>query len=414
MKNPLVILKNKSGVALLIAITSIAIIAFIAVELSYDAASEYIIASQEINRIKARYAAKAGVEISLLRINIYHQAQAQFGQMLGSNKGLLDQIWSAPFIWPPILPPDANGVDKSNMQDAIKESLMDATFTSNIMSEGKKIDLTDLISPSQSLREITKQSLIRIFDNRMQKDDDFAKDHRDLRPEELVNNIIDWMDTDTISLNSGDESSLYSKIETDVKLPPNQPFKTLDELHMVAGITDEIFEILIPEVTIYGAKAIQVNHASKEILMSLAPSISEDVADKIIERRSGDEGPFKDQETFLKFLSESGMNTEQIKDSLPPLVFDSESNFRIQSIGTYGRTSSEIVAIVYDFDKVKEKLTEALKSDKNKQQSGNPNEDPNKPPPDPTKPNPPAPPEPQQPATTTPKGRPSVVYWTES
>jgi hypothetical protein len=38
-------------------------------------------------------------------------------------------------------------------------------------------------------------------------DDDFAKENRELKPEEIVNNIIDWMDTNTEGLNGSDEKS---------------------------------------------------------------------------------------------------------------------------------------------------------------------------------------------------------------
>jgi len=408
LPRPLQILKNNSGVALLIAITTIALVAFIAVELSYDSASEYIIANQEINRLKSRYAAKAGIEISLLRINIYRQAQKQFGQLLGNKKAVLDQIWSMPFIWPPILPEEASGVDKGELQDTLAESYMDATFTSNISSEGSKIDLVDLVSPSKILRNSTKATLIRLIGNRIQQDDDFARRNRDLPVEAIVNNIIDWMDTDSVSLNSGDEGSLYGDI-TDSKLPPNQPFKTMEELHMVAGMTDELYEFLAPQVTIFGIKAIQVNHASKEVLMGIHSVINEEIADKIIERRSGEGGPFSDQNNFLSFLSTLGVNTEQIKDNLPPLVFDVESNFRIQSIGTFGRTSSEIVAIVYDFDKVKEKLTESLENDKKQQQGEQGGQSGTNPGPQDQR---------QQQKQEKPpekrNGRPNIVYWTES
>src|SRR5690606_23279855 len=111
-----------------------------------------------------------------------------------------------------------------------------------------RIDLTDLVSPSEALRNTTRATLVRLIENRIQEEDAFARRNRDLRPDEIINNIIDWMDADNISLNSGDESNFYSDI-TDVKLPPNQPFKSLEELHMVAGMTDDLYEFLAPYVT---------------------------------------------------------------------------------------------------------------------------------------------------------------------
>jgi general secretion pathway protein K len=367
--SPFQVLKSQAGVAIFLAITSVALIAFIAVELSYDTASEYLISSQEVQRLKSRYAAKAGVEISLLRLHIYQKVQKQFGAQLGDKKAILDLIWSTPFIWPPMLPGEASAVDQSQLKDVIKDSLMEAKYLATIESESSKIDLTDLVSPSKGIAAYTKSTLVRLLENRLQVDDDWSKRNSNLRAEELVNNLIDWMDPDSVSLNSGDESGLYSNIE-DGKLPPNQPFKTLDELHMVSGMNDEVFDFLAPLVTIYGVKGLQVNHADKHVLQGLSSRMTEETADEIIKRRSSPDGPFQSEKEFFSFLESRGVNTKEIEDQRIPLVFDSEYNFRITSTGNFGRTSSEIVAIVYDFAKVKERLTAVLTKEKQDASTG--------------------------------------------
>ena len=351
---------NQSGVAILMAITTVAIIAFLAVELAYDTASEYLISAQEIQRLKARYAAKAGVEISLLRIHIYRQAMEQLGSQLGEQKALLDKVWTTPFFWPLVLPQEASRIDQEQMQEILKDSFMDASFQATIESESSKIDLTDLVSPSKGLAKIAKQNLIRMIENKKNNDEEWLDTHRDLNAEEIVNNIIDWQDKDSVSLNGGDESSNYSSRNADVQLPPNQPFKTIDELHMVTGMTDSLYDFLSPQVTLYGAKGVQVNHASENILMSLDSTISPDIAKAIREKIQGPDGPFNDKQQFFSFLQSQGITSQGIEDSGVPLLFDVEYNFKIRSHGQYGRSSSDIIAIVYDFDKVKERLVDAL------------------------------------------------------
>jgi len=84
--------------------------------------------------------------------------------------------------------------------------------------------------------------------------------------------------------------------------------------------------------------------------------ITKDLAEEIIKRRDDPkEGPFKNEDDFLSYISSRGVNLSQFKENHLPMIFDTEYNFRITSTGTSGRTSSEIVAIVYDFDKVKER-----------------------------------------------------------
>ena len=62
------VLNNERGVAIVIALFSMTFLMVIAVNLAYDTQVENVVAAQRVNRIKAYYAAKSGVEISLFRI----------------------------------------------------------------------------------------------------------------------------------------------------------------------------------------------------------------------------------------------------------------------------------------------------------------------------------------------------------
>src|SRR5262249_32817383 len=97
--NPFRHLRNEKGIALLIALFALTLMIFIATEVSYDTTVEYVVASQQVQRIKAYYAAKAGMEICLLRIQLYKQALVSLGSMLGPQKSMLDLVWQFPLSW---------------------------------------------------------------------------------------------------------------------------------------------------------------------------------------------------------------------------------------------------------------------------------------------------------------------------
>ena len=80
--------RNNRGLAILMAVFAMTLMLFIAVEVSYDTSVEYLMAAQQVNRLKAYYAARAGLEISLLRIQIYKKAIAQFGEQLADKKSM--------------------------------------------------------------------------------------------------------------------------------------------------------------------------------------------------------------------------------------------------------------------------------------------------------------------------------------
>ena len=71
--NPLTTKRNKSGVALLLALTSLMFMVYLASEVTRDSAVEYIVNSQELTRVKAYYAARNGMQIALLRVKMFQQ-----------------------------------------------------------------------------------------------------------------------------------------------------------------------------------------------------------------------------------------------------------------------------------------------------------------------------------------------------
>ncbi|MGZ3816979.1 MAG: general secretion pathway protein GspK [Bdellovibrio sp.] len=375
-RNPL---NNNRGIALMLAIACLMLIMYFANEVSYDSNVEYLVNSQGLNRIKAYYAAKAGMQLSLLRIKIYQQAQSKFGEKLGSNSKLLDQIWRFPFAWPLPIPDDLSAIDKDNFKKLTKESTMDASYFVTIEDEGSKIDLNDLNSPSKVLRETTKKQLITIFEQKKKEDEIFARAYGNYRFEELINNIADWMSDKQESLNGGDKRSNYSELNSESQssaFPPNRAFRTLAELHMVPGMNDDFYNIMEPRITIYGMKGINPNLANKEVLKSLDPAMTDAVVSEIIKRRDDEKegGPFKcDQnggsKDFWDFVQQKGVritgNPEEI-----PLICDTVMNFKIKSTGNFANATREITAIVMDLNKSATKTKSFLDKEKQQGQQG--------------------------------------------
>jgi general secretion pathway protein K len=411
-------LKDNSGAALMMAIFTMTMLLTVSMDMLFETSVEIQVSSQAVNQVKAYYAAKAGVEIALLRIHIYKKAMSMAGSML-PNKSMLDPIWNVPFAWPPVIPGAASGADKSDIKSAVKESLMKSQYLVTIESEGSKIGINDLASPSKVVADSTKQQLMQIFASKMESDEKFASKYRGLDFGKVLNNVADWVDEDHDSRNGGDESALYANLPgskgTSQFMPPNQPFKTLKELHMVEGINDDLYDMLESRITVFGDKGININYASKDVLMSLTPLITAEKADKIVESRTDpNRGPFKDEKEFLDFLNnklsipgnpfEGKDKTDQTK---VPLIFDAEYNFRIHSTGVAGKVNKDIIAIVYDLDRVKERLKTLMATQSpSPTPTGTPN---TAPPPAAT-----ATPAPSADAAKTPNERPNIVYWSET
>jgi general secretion pathway protein K len=416
VKKTVSMLKNEGGIAMMMAIFTITILMIIATEVMYETNVELIVSSQQVNQLKAHYAAKAGVQISLLRIAIYRKAAAMAGDMVPTS--MLDPIWQMPFSWPPVMPEATSIIAKGEIQKAVKASKMEGQYIATIESEGSKIDINDLDSPSKVIADSTRQQILQIFQSQMENNEEFSNRHRGDDFEQIVDNITDYIDADKAGRGrtGGDESVLYPDRPNEF-IPPNAPFKTLEELHMVAGMTDELFDLLKTRVTVYGTKGVNVNYAKKDVLMSLSPQITDERADKIIEDRAKKErGPFKDNQDFLQYLGSIGVQGNPFQDKegkeTVPLLFDPEFNFRIRSTGQAGRAQKEITAIVFDTDTVESRLHDFLMAQKPKQ----PGDETKKSEEDQTKSSAPgggqaATAKKKKPAA--PKGAPNVVFWQE-
>jgi len=356
MKKTLKMLQEDSGAALMMAIFTVTMLMVIATEVMYETNVEFVVSSQNVNQVRAHYAAKAGVEIGLLRLHIYKKVLGMMGSA-ASQVPMIDMIWKMPFAWPPIVPEDTNSVDKSQIKAKVKTSTMQGTYLSTIDSEGNKIDLSLLANDNPVIVNAVVGQLLAIFTTLVQNDQKFADKHSGEDFQKLVNNIKDYVDADDKSDNGGDEKSLYQNINTQtVQYPPNQPFKTFDELHMVAGMTDEYFDILMPKVTIYGSKSLNVKYAARDLLMA-AFNLKPEQADQLIAERDKQDSSIKDEKTFLAFLENLGLRKEDLIDSKTNqpkvnIICQPEFNFRVRSTGSSGKVSREITAIVFDYAKV--------------------------------------------------------------
>ena len=363
----------------MLALFATTLLMVIATEIMFETSVEYVVSTQSVNQVRAYWSARAGVEMSLLRIHIFKQAQS-LGASALPDPTILDEIWRQPFMWPPPIPEGTSLADKSQIQEAVKASdlsVLKTSYFTTIEAEGAKVDLNDLGSPSKIMADAARNQLIQLFNQKVENDEDFARRFRGFNFQEVINNIADWIDADNEGRNGGSEREMYSDRGTNTKfLPPNQPFRSIQELHMVGGVTDDIFDLLSPAVTLYGGKGINVNQASKEVLRAFGPAFTEERLDRIItDRRDPKRGPFKDEKDFVEYLNGIGISGnpfESKEEGKTPLVFEPESNFRVRSTGKAGQAQSDIIAIVYDVDKVRERLEKALVEQATKGQPNQP------------------------------------------
>lgn len=160
------------------------------------------------------------------------------------GKDDLTELWATPF------PPYPVG---------------DGTVAIAVQDEGGKINLNTLVTkdgnrltdPSWQVERLRK--LFRL---------------KELDPN-LVDAIVDWLDRDEILEPHGAETGYYEGLDRPYRCRNGQ-METLAELHLIKGITDDVYRVIAPYVTVYwngpitGESRINLNTADPLVLESLA------------------------------------------------------------------------------------------------------------------------------------------------
>ena len=109
----------------------------------------------------------------------------------------------------------------------------------------------------------------------------------DQEAKEIAESIADWRDGDDEAMDNGAESNYYEGLAAPYACK-NANFNILEELLLVKGVTEEIFDHVKGYVTVYGTGAVNINTADEAALQWLG--IGDDLAKEIVDYRNGQDG----------------------------------------------------------------------------------------------------------------------------
>jgi general secretion pathway protein K len=165
----------------------------------------------------------------------------------------------------------------------------------------------------------------------------------------LVPSIIDWIDSDDKVThlpfikyeNSGAESVYYGNLETPYRCK-NALLEANEELLLVKGITQQVFERIGDYITVYGDGKININSASKRVIDSLSEQMDSALARMIIDRRK-----FKPFDSIVELRDVPGM-TNGIYNTIRKTITVSPADeyYHVTARGNVGHRNCTIVAIL--------------------------------------------------------------------
>lgn len=172
----------------------------------------------------------------------------------------------------------------------------------------------------------------------------------------LVPAIIDWIDSDDQVTNlpfikyenSGAESAYYGNLEIPYKCK-NALLEVTEELLLVKGFTQDVFENMRDNITVYGDGKININCASKRVIESLSEKMDAALAQMIIDRRK-----FKPFDSIMELRDVPGM-TDGIYNTIRKMVTvrAADEYYHVTSQGNTGYRNCTIAAILRKNKKTK-------------------------------------------------------------
>lgn len=146
-----------------------------------------------------------------------------------------------------------------------------------------------------------------------------------------VDSMVDWIDENDETVSAyGAEDGRYLSQDPPYRAA-NQPFTSITELRLLAGITEDDYQALAPYVAALpvAGLGINVNMASSPVIQSLNPQITAAQAEAVMEQRK--ESRFDSVQAFLALPQFAGLGLKAQKLSVQSHFFDVVSRVTVDN-----------------------------------------------------------------------------------
>ena len=297
---------RERGIALILAMTTVAILAVVLADMHESTSTSYALASTERDQLRAEYLARSGINLTRFLIaqeQPIRQAVTPLLQpLMGRPPGQIPVWRYASAILRPFC--DYDGAQGMSAETGIDfsqaEGLGDTGGTCEVVgfSENSRINVNDPLNfdGDRARLNVTMQVYAMIGGYQSPSPFDPLFERRDADNQittrlDIVSALVDWWDPDTQRTNfdpgaaavtsSGAEDDLYGRLRDPYQVK-NAAFDSIEELRLIRGVGDDFWATFLepdpedPEsrlITIYGSGAVNPNEAAPEVLIARTCSV---------------------------------------------------------------------------------------------------------------------------------------------
>ena len=336
----------KKGSVLLTTLWIVAILTLLAMGIGFRASLEVRLGKYAIDRLEARYLAKAGI--------------VKARQYLNDSKTQNDTLYACGIKFKNEETPETVFGDEYN-------ELGNGSFSVHYMAlrmvesgvEGEE-EYEVRVAPARVYGVEDEERKININMSKLTAGNktEYIKILERLLPDpegeetltrrDVINAIMDWQDTDGPA---GDaENNYYEGLDHPYKCK-NSDFDLIEELLLVKGVTPAFFEKIKGNITVYGEGKVNANTAPAEVLTAIIGY--PDLVEEVVKYRKGTDGEEETEDDrfwtgadgFAGFLKSKGLKAESA-GAIKQYFTAKSDNFRIASHGTVGKVTSGVTCVV--------------------------------------------------------------------
>ncbi len=377
---------SRSGIALVVVMTTVMILTVVVSDLAYTSRVRFLVTAHRQEERQAFWLANSGIQLYRLILAANMELASsleQFADYLPFPPG--DALWQmVPSINTGLLTmllaneggvdlEDSSQEDKDRFQqtgqvsDDLRQQALEeggglfserswldlpGDMSAEVAAEDCRINVNLLASSDGT--DLENSPTFQLLLGRMSgEDNDKWLRDRNLDARELISNLADWVDADTLRSGSrgGYEDSLYQD-EDPPYLSKNAPFDTQDEIRLVDGWTDEVYDRFGGQFTIYGNGKINIGCGDDQIHWAILKSsyvnggtLRDNQVNDIIDQIHDQELVigFSKPKDYVDFLTSLGL---QVDNELLNHLSDQSLTFRIVSTGMVGNSTATIEEVV--------------------------------------------------------------------
>ncbi len=312
-------LRSESGMALLMVMSSIAILTFLLADFTFETKINQIKAYNAQDRAQARLTAEAGIHFSLAKLRIYQEVRNRIEKnetlknLIKPNQ--IDSVLVQPFVYPIPLDKKASNIQRKALLDFEEGTVLKGQLNVTMNQITGFLNPNNLRIPipepganntnaqntnqnnenegeeNQTPLEVTEKKILQMLEEEIRRkreeDNLFDQLYPTLRATLLVKELKYYVNNPAAldDPEMPEIENIYSEKGLRAK---HAPMASLDELYTLAGWPEMIVNLVKDRLTVHEVGFISLNDLNENTLRLIFPNITPEQSEEFFRYRDGD------------------------------------------------------------------------------------------------------------------------------